>query len=45
MPILTVAMNEMRSYIDFLHRFLDGLDELSTGRLTYEILDPKVLQV
>ena len=44
MPILTVAMNEMRSYIDFLHRFLDGLDELSTGRLTYEILDPKVLQ-
>ena len=44
MPILTVAMNEMRSYIDFLHRFLDGLDKLSTGRLTYEILDPKVLQ-
>ena len=44
MPILTVAMDEMRSYIDFLHRFLDGLDELSTGRLTYEILDPEVLQ-
>ena len=44
MPILTIAMNEMRSYIDFLHRFLDGLDELSTGRLTYEILDPSVLQ-
>ena len=44
MPILTLAMNEMRGYIDYLHRFLDGLDELSTGRLTYEILDPKVLQ-
>ena len=44
MPVLTLAMNEMRGYIDYLHRFLDGLDELSTGRLTYEILDPKVLQ-
>ena len=44
MPILTLAMNEMRGYIDYLHRFLDGLDELSTGRLSYEILDPKILQ-
>ena len=44
MPVLTLAMNEMRGYIDYLHRFLDGLDELSTGHLTYEILDPKVLE-
>ena len=33
MPILTLAMNEMRGYIDYLHRFLDGLDELSTGSI------------
>ena len=44
MLVLTLAIDEMRSYISYLHRCLNGLDELCTVRLTYEILDPNVLQ-
>ena len=42
-PLMCKYRQAVTNYRLMIKRFLDGLDELSTGRLCYEVLDPIML--
>ena len=42
-PVLNKIRHKLLNFKFMLKGFMDGLDELSTGRLSYEVLDPLTL--
>ena len=42
-PVLSKVRHKLLNFKFMLKGFMDGLDELSTGRLSYEVLDPLTL--
>ena len=44
MPILDRAVSDLNDYYYEVCRFVDGIDELSTGKLSYEVIQPDILR-